>query len=280
MKRDENRYRRDRPEKEPSRKRRRAGMAVLCVSALAGLILLSSALARGYYALQESSLLSLDEVQVHGLNRVEGPQVLEALGVPRGASLLSMPLRRMKDGVESLDWVAAANVRIDARGRLVVNVSERRPAARIRCQSGSCLVDGNGELFLETDSEEFGKLPVLEGAVEFDGGARKALAPGARRLFPELLRALDGAPEPIDRDRALAYRWDGGTRGFEVVMRVYDKEILVRLGTSDFDSRLDRLDRVLELLRSRNGSERAFAVDLDFSRRAFVRPVPGGFKDI
>lgn len=259
-----NQYRRD-PEERTCRVVwfKTIGVLVLAGFAVVGL---SAAFARGYHALLESSILQLRSVEITGLERLDRRTVLDTLGVPKGANVLSLRLDRLARRLERLPWVKDAVLRLDAPGRLVVAVRERKPFAVVHGDT-TYLADEEGRLFLETTVQSHLELPLITAR------SLQALKDGTD-LRPEIFQAFRDLLELLERTDWLPpsavseFRWEDP---FGFVLLTNPKGVTVRVGRGGFKEKLDRLHRLLMVLQERNLLEAVTAVDLDYVDRAFVK---------
>ena len=232
-----------------------------------GVVLLSGALAHSYYALLEAPWLRIEEVQVTGLKHVERKEVLDTLGIPRHANALNLKMAQLAPRLQALPWVRSAVVRLDLPGRLVVEIVEREPMAVVAAEN-LYLLDREGKLFARTTIEQSPEHLVVSG---FSGMGLKEGSMFPAEPFEGLKRLMSSLEKSrgwLAPDRKfLECRWQGDD-GF--VLIAAQKSVPIRLGSKEFDQKLDRLHRIFQMLGDRQWLEMVTGIDLDFANRAYV----------
>ena len=169
-------------------RRRRTARPVLAaavLSTVAGMLL---------WLAYSSPLLTLTSVTVKGTSRLTVAEVLSVARVPRGSSLLSVPVATVRRRVLTLAPVAGVRIARDWPHGLVIDVTERRPVAAVltggRGDAGAVLLDAHGVAFATATVAPAGLLdlrvePGPFGAVCAPAAAALqvwfALPPGVRR---------------------------------------------------------------------------------------------------
>ena len=209
-------------------------MSILVVAIVAGLV-----------ALYQSSIFSVDQVEVIGNEIVTTQRVLEIAAVPPDATLLRFPATSVKERLQSDPWIAEATVTRDFPDTMRIRVAERQPFALLDQGAESFWVldfagffiaeetpDASSTLVIVRDIEgvtpELGTKTdsdVLQNALAIYGG----LSPDTR----EMIRAVS-APS-IDKTTLITHS---------------DIEILV--GSAEDIQRKDRVAR--QILREQEGS--------------------------
>ncbi len=232
----------------------------------AGLILFSAGLAHSYHALFRSHWLMLQEIRIEGLQRLDRVQILNAMNVPRHASLMRLKMKSLAESVEALPGVRSAVVRLVSPRCLVVEVEERVPLAIIFADH-SYLVDQEGKLYLRVERDHYPELLALAGFSELklQYGDYLPLEPfeTLQELHSIWIRDQVRGNEMMARD----YSWDP-VEGLSFQMK--SRPIVVHLGYEMFDKRIQRLKRVLCLLEDREWLDTVKRIDLDFDGMAIV----------
>jgi cell division protein FtsQ len=149
----------------------------------------------------------IDQIEVAGVAGARAQEV-RAIVVPDGRrSILSLDPNDVRARVESLDWVADAQVRRLWPSTLQIQVERRQAYARWQENGVMSVIDANGERLQAERAANHRDLPLVVGA-----GAGPAAEP--------LLIALENLPEVRSRLRALVRvgerRWNlelqSGTR--------------------------------------------------------------------
>jgi cell division septal protein FtsQ len=260
-----NRYRRDRSSR---RGVLRAGIKTLfgLIAITSLVVLLSAALAHGYYALLDAPWLRVREIEIAGMKHLGREQVLNTLRVPRNANVLNLKMSELAERVETLPWVKSSVVRLDLPGRLVVELTEHEPLAIISADD-FLLLDKDGKLFLRACREDHPKLLLVTGFAGMSLTEGCFLPPRAMKPLRQLLAALQRAQSWLPLELVTECRWSNDN-GF--VLMVTQKAFPVELGQDDPDQTLGRLERIFAMLKERQWLEMVTRIDMDFPNRAYI----------
>lgn len=198
--------------------------------------------------------LKVERVTVRGRLHTDSKQILASVGVRRGDPILSVDPERVRKRLESLDWVAEADVVRQLPDAVHIEIVERHPFALWQRDKRLTLVDRGGRPITEEILPEADSLPLVVG----EGAADHAAA---------LISLLTSEPDLYRRVRAAV--WVGERRWNLRLSNGID----VRLPEQDPASawhRLARLEREHRLL------EREIqAVDLRLPDRLIVQMTNG-----
>lgn len=170
-----------------------------------------------------SPVLDVDEISVVGTARTDADQIRAVAGIGNGEPLLLADLGAAAEAVESLPWVAEAEVTRDLPGSVHIRVREREATAVVSGEGRAVLVDADGRVLdaagtgagpgyvqVVTDQAppEAGRPidPALGAAVELAGRLRTnpAGAVVAIHLEPDLrLQLAEGGVVVLGDDREL-----------------------------------------------------------------------------
>lgn len=192
---------------------------------------------QGLENLKQSERLTIQGIEVQGLDRVDRGELLSELRVGEGDNLLELQTGVLSARAAALPWVDSLSLRRDLRGQqLELAVVEHKPVMLL-AGSPIRLLNESGEAFKPLEAEDPVDLPFL------------SLVDGADQDQPEMLReAAHGAVQIL---HALAsgtalrevdvseIRFEGDA-GYVIVTRT---GMPVRLGREDFAVRLGRLER-------------------------------------
>lgn len=138
-----------------------------------------------------SNLLTVQNVEVEGVDEPLREQVLAAAEVPVGVPLARVDTGAVVTRVESVPDVAAATVSRGWPDTVVVSVTPRQPLASMSSEGTWRLVDADGVLFSEVAMPADG-LPVLVASDSPEGiEARAAGASVAGALPADVLAAVE-----------------------------------------------------------------------------------------
>lgn len=107
--------------------------------------------------------LTLENVYLEGQHYTNPKHILAALDVNIGQPILSIPIRRIRDRLEKLDWVQYAVVDRQLPHTLHIQIIERTPVAIWQNAGQYYLVDTEGKVIVAEHIERFSTLMVLVG---------------------------------------------------------------------------------------------------------------------
>ncbi|MFQ5958205.1 MAG: cell division protein FtsQ/DivIB [Alphaproteobacteria bacterium] len=197
--------------------------------------------------------LTVREVFVTGRERTPRAALLEALGVERGAPLVTVDPAAARGRLEALGWVREATVERRFPDTVFVRLSERAPLALWQRRGELFVVDRDGIVIDGAEARKFARLPIIVG----DDAPAHAV---------DLLTVM--ASEPVLRERVKAAIRVGGRRWN---LRL-DNGIDVQLpeeGIAEAWRRLAEYDRRHSLL-----AREIAGVDLRLPDRLVLRPAP------
>gem|GEM_PF-500177 len=222
---------------------------------------------QGLENLKQSDRLTIQNIDVQGLDRVDRAALLSELRIGEGDNLLELESGVLAARAISLPWVDSLSLRRDLRGqRLELAVVEHKPVMLL-ASSPMQLLNERGEAFKTVAAQDPIDLPFLtlaSGDEEADSESLREAAHGA----VQILRALASGTALRQADVS-EIRFEGDA-GYVVVTRT---GLPVRVGREDFAVRLGRLERA-----ARSGSLPLHAlasVDLGLRDRLVVVPDSG-----
>ncbi len=208
---------------------------------------------------ERSSLVALAEVRVEGLERLDDAQVRSAADLALGTSTLRLRLGAAERRVESLPLVADAVVhRLDPL-TVLVEVTERTPAAVVSLGARAVLVDDEGVVIDRGREGGLARIRIRRGPLPEPGQALD-VHPAAANAH----RVMAGLPGPL---RPLIDRYDAISED-ELVLVLSDGTP-VQFGRADrVEEKARALGALLEDLRGRPVSE----IDVRAPSRPVVTP--------
>jgi cell division septal protein FtsQ len=260
-------YRRDNRKRDEQRGRRRwliAGALLSLLLAAAVLHRLSGPMAvalrstRNFVA--DNRYFAVRQIEVHGGEKVGGHEIVAMAGLRRGMNIWSVDAVAIEKKIARHPWVRRVLVRRDFPRRVVIDVEERRPKAIVGAGK-LYYIDADGVVFKEVDSGENIKFPLLTGIrpealMQGDLAVRKRIGVAVRLI--DLMAQRSHTLSEIH---------------FEAPDRlvVYPTQFPVawRLGWGDWEEKLARLDRLLELWKG--NEERLASLDMSFRDQVVAR---------
>ncbi|WP_169568448.1 cell division protein FtsQ/DivIB [Sneathiella limimaris] len=194
--------------------------------------------------------LVVQEVSVVGRERTSPEQILAALNVTRGTSIVDFDPDLARERVEKIGWVESASVMRRFPDEIFVRIQERRPFARWQQSGKTVVIDRKGMVVSQQDAAEFRHLPKVVGS----GANEKAadlfdLLAKSPTLFTRLQNAVR------IRDRRWTLQFSNGV-----------KVMLPEEGSAQAWLKLEALQEKQQIL-----NKGVLAIDLRNSDRMFVR---------
>ncbi|MEN3976315.1 cell division protein FtsQ/DivIB [Emcibacter sp. SYSU 3D8] len=150
-------------------------------------------------SISDLSGLTVNHIDVSGINSLEPEEIIIASGVEDGQKLGDIDLDVVRERVESVGWVRAARVSRILPGTIQIAVSERVPYAFWQQKRKLRLIDREGVEITQKDLVHFAKLPLVVGE-------------GAPKHAKALFDIMDSEPALSARVKAAVRvgdrRWD------------------------------------------------------------------------
>ena len=201
--------------------------------------------------------LEVQDVVLTGRQRTNADEILTALNLQHGSPILAVDVTAARERIESIGWVATAEIARRLPDVIFVRVVERQPLALWQNDGKTALVDRDGVVIQRSGLEAFDDLPLVVGE-----GAPQSAAQLLDLLntFPALAEATKAAIRVSNR------RWNLRL-GNGVDVRLPEKDISVAL------NRLEEFQREHALF-----DRDVVAVDLRVPDRLIVRVNPNATK--
>jgi len=193
---------------------------------------------------------TVQDVLVTGRVETDRGELLDAVGVARGAPILSYDFQGAKQRVEALPWVLQARVERMLPDTLVVRIIERRPLAVWQNNAQSVLIDDTGAQITRDGLDRFanlihiaganapdnvgGLLELLETQPDLKSMVKAAIWVGGRRWDLSLAGGIDvrlpelGAPQALARLAAFEAESGVLSRDVRVLDLRFPDRVIVR----------------------------------------------------
>ncbi len=208
----------------------------------------------------ESPYFSVREIQVRGIDKVSGDQVVAMAGLRRGMSIWSIDLEAIEKKISRHPWVRRVAVRREFPRRVIIDVEERTPKAIVALRK-LYYVDADGMVFKEVGPGENVKFPLLTGlrAEQF-----AAPDPTTRKRIQDALRLSEMM---VQRSHSLSEIHFAKPDRLVVYTTAYP--IALHMGWGNWEEKLLRMERLLELWKG--NEERLASLDMSFRDQVVAR---------
>ncbi len=152
---------------EVKKRRRRAGSLAWLWTTL----LMLAMLALGF-GVSQSSLLNIRSVEVNGISHLTREEVLESSGITAGTHIYEANLDKAQTMIAANFWVENVTVERKLPSTVIINVTERVPAAAITTADGLYVVDASGVLLLRQKLLDGLSVLVVSGVSDIPQDAR------------------------------------------------------------------------------------------------------------
>ena len=213
---------------EPSRVPRSVGWAGACglfaATGLYGMVAGGHSV-RFFEQISSQVGFAISSVEISGHAQLDEIEVLEALDLHPGSSLMIYNADAALMRLQNNGWVSSASVKKIYPGTLKITLREREPLGLWQRGSLVSVIDRQGTVITDGIEDRFAALPLFVGH-------------GAQILASDFLTLLDRYPAIRARTRAAVYvsnrRWD----------LVLDNEIEIKLPETRVEAALDELLRL------------------------------------
>ena len=205
-----------------------------------------------YRSARDWRIFSISQIVVKGVGEECVTRVADASGIKRGSSLLELDSREIARRLEALDFVRKVHIRRRPPGRVILDISGRKPFALV---NGSVVVGDDGRL-VSSDVKGL-DLPDVECPLKKGKG-------GLESVDPELLQQAFLALAAVE---SFGVKRVDVTSPGDVRVRLTDGTLL-RLGSGRFHEKARRIGLVLRDLKER--MRKVSAIDARFDSQILV----------
>jgi cell division septal protein FtsQ len=240
-----------------------AGVALLCVCAIAlyrwGDQLKARAISARAFIV-DSPYFYVREIQVRGGNKVGGSEIVAIAGLRHGMNLWKIEPAAIENKIAKHPWVRRVLVRREFPRRIVIEVEERKPRA-IVAMGRLYYVDSDGIVFKEVGEGENVEFPMLTGLRPEE---LTAANPAIRSRIQDAIRL--GELMAKDSHSLSEIHFESSDR---LVLYTTAYPVALRMGSGDWEAKLQRLDRVLTLWKGHEN--RLASLDMSFRDQVVAR---------
>jgi cell division protein FtsQ len=201
--------------------------------------------------LTQKAHFAVHDIIVKGRQHTEKTDLFAALGVSEGTPIFAFDPAEAYTRIRALPWIASAVVERRLPDTIIVNLTERVPAARWQHDNQTVVIDSEGKELTGTKPEAFPNLPLVVG---LGAPAQTQALQRALAAFPTIATAVKAAVRVSER------RWDLHLQ----------PNVIARMPEQNMEAALARLAK---LIQEQKVLERnVVAVDLRLPDREFIEP--------
>jgi cell division protein FtsQ len=205
----------------------------------------------------ESDYFSVREIQVRGVERVRGVELIALAGLKRGMNIWTIDLVAIEKVFAKHPWVRRVLVRREFPRRVIIEVEERKPKAVVAIGQ-LYYVDSDGVIFAPVGRRDKIDLPLITGL-----SAEQLSAPG-RDLSRRLQEALQlGDLMALEAHKLSEIHFAAAQR---IVLYTTGYPLAVHMGWGNWSDKLARVKRVLALWKGHE--QRLTSLDVSFDGQA------------
>lgn len=200
-----------------------------------------------------ASYFRVETVSVKGTARVAEDDVLRLSGVDSTDNVLTLNTAEIAGKIATHPWIREVNIGRELPNRLVIDVTERKPAAFVLMKGMLHIMDWHGDIFKKVEKDDDVALPVLNG-VSTQKSVDRDLIRQSLQLLEFLAQrrdypVLENVSEVFgDKECGFSVYTDGG--------------VCLRVGFGNYRQKLERLKTVLVDLSRRSKDRIVSCIDL------------------
>lgn len=229
--------------------------------------ILSMVAAIAYFAAQmlfASDYFKVELVRVENNRRISSEEILALSDINPGTNIFDLDLGRISTRIEENPWISTAGVRRLFPNQLVIRVAERIPKAIVRLDYLYYL-DAQGQVFKRLERGDRLDFPVISGIDRQELLERNEATLHRLEVVLGLIENLDRRKVFSTSDVSELSLDDTGS----ITLYTCNGGVPVRMGKKNFDSKLDRLEKIFPQLKTRLSF--IDYIDLNVTRRIIVK---------
>jgi len=230
-------------------------------------LVIGYALFHAYLFLTSSSRFAVSEVTFEGLSHLDRATLLKGIPPVAGQNLLLLDLKELARRLTAHRWVLTAAVQRKWPNAVSIQITERRPYARI--QLDRIYVMDNFGVLVDGDGEAFSHLPLITGAPVQARGLGERVASDAilngLRAMHYLNRLAFFRNDPV-----FAVHVSGPRR---LTFSTRDRGLKIRMASDAVQDGFQNLKIILDALQPTG--EGVAAIDLSFRDKVVIQPHSG-----
>ncbi len=208
----------------------------------------------------------LQQMEINSDGQLSRQEIIDASGVAPDANMLLMDLVEISENLKRHPRIASASVYRRFPGRLLIEITERRPVAIVSAER-LYYVDEDGEVFTRVLPGDSITYPLFTGVTQKDLNENGDRVKYMIRKGVNLLELMErpGFPKNLRKPAEIRIDLDHGLSLF-----TSDAKRII-LGVDDYPNKLKRLTKLRRFLGARGKWPNTNVIDLDYEDRALIR---------
>ena len=230
------------------------------------LLLFASMLAGNklYTYLFQTDYFTVNKVLVTGLETLKEKDLMSYINIQAGNNTFQLDLQEISDNLMANPWLETVSVRRELPNHLIIDVTERKPFAKILVHGKVFLIDMKGSVIAEVKRSNYKSLPVIAGiSIEKQAG-ENLVVPGIFMTALKLLKFVQTTnllQEPIAGIRI--------DNRYEMAMITQGRRMEVRVDTQNLTNGLSRLGAIFDYANMEGKTIKS--IDLFYKNKAVVK---------
>lgn len=256
-------------EKKPPVFRRTVTAIFQVMTGIAVLIGMSLVFVYSHDWVTQCDYFRTEKVIVTGTQRLDPKDIERISNVWDDINILSVNLVNVRKRLLNVPWIADAEIRRILPSTLIIKVTEQRPLAVLDLGK-PFLINTDGEIFKETESLRFEKLPIVTGVDYLDWKVEDQPGTKVFHAVMEILRLGENKNSVLSNAHIKEIIVD---KEIGLSLRTDTRVPVIQLGYNDYEAKCRRFEQIVAHL-DRTGSELKFdSMDLRNPDRIVARPV-------
>lgn len=231
---------------------------------LTGIAVISGVLYGGYRAFESATFFKIKNIEITNAKHLTREEILALAGVEAGQNLARKNLKQMGEQLSQNPWIESVRIHRYLPDRLSIAITEREPVATVN-MNYIYYLDKKGTVFKVLNQGDKLDYPVVTGFNEEELSSNPAGTGEALKTTCELLRILREKGAFILADVSEIH-YD---KGYGFTLFTAAGGLPIKVGSGDFDSKVDRFARIYRELMTQRPSLQY--IDLDFNDKIVVK---------
>jgi cell division protein FtsQ len=199
---------------------------------------------------------NVKEIVVSGNYHLDRDDILSAMNIHKGESLMDVPFEELGDNLKKNPWIRNVALRKEYPSTLIVKIDEATPKALLRMRKQLFLVDERGKILESIRGETTPFLPVI-----------KDISPKDSKAMGEALKLV----EALSRKSSFS-EWESVEIGLESYgLAAHIDGELIKVGYGRYSEKFDRWIELEPEIRKKRVTIKY--VDLRFKDSVIVKPM-------